>query len=260
MMPTGRFENQQSERANTLKRPGLFITLEGIDGTGKSTQYRLLVSYLKKLDCSVCATREPGGTRVGEQIRRVLLDSSTKKMSALAELALMYAARAQHLEEVVRPALTRGQTVLSDRFNDASMAYQGYGRKLGTEIVRALDRIVCGPTQPDLTLMLDLAPAVALRRAQGRELRRNSRHGRFEAEGLKFHERVRRGYLAIARQDPKRIKVVKADRPVNEVQAEIRKLVEEFLARHQRGKALGVRASGRKWRLTCGPQSPMPNH
>jgi len=217
-----------------LKRPGLFITLEGIDGTGKSTQYRRLLSYLKQLGYSVCATREPGGTRVGEQIRRILLDSSSKKMSALAELVLMYAARAQHLEEVVRPALDRGQVVMSDRFNDASMAYQGYGRKLGTKIVRALDRIVCGMTQPDLTLVLDLAPKVALKRAQGRELRRNSRRGRFEAESLKFHERVRRGYLAIARQEPKRVKVVKADRPVDEVQSEIRKMVEEFLARHRR--------------------------
>ena len=234
MMPMGRFENQRSERVNTLKRPGLFITLEGIDGTGKSTQYRLLVNYLKKLGCSVRATREPGGTRVGEQIRRVLLDSSTQKMSALAELALMYAARAQHLEEVVRPALARDQMVLSDRFNDASMAYQGYGRKLGTEIVRALDRIVCGPTQPNLTLLFDLAPRVALRRAQGRELRRNSRHGRFEAESLKFHERVRQGYLAIARQDPRRVKVVDADGPAELVQAEVRRLVDVFLA--QRGK------------------------
>ena len=219
-----------------MKRPGLFITLEGIDGTGKSTQYRLLLSYLKKLGYSVSATREPGGTRVGEQIRRILLDSSTKEMSALAELVLMYAARAQHLEEVVRPALNRGQVVVSDRFNDASMAYQGYGRKLGTKIVRALDRIVCGMTQPDLTLVLDLAPKVALKRAQGRELRRNSRRGRFEAESLEFHEHARRGYLAIAGQDPKRIKVVKADRSVNEVQSEIRKLVGEFLAQHRCGK------------------------
>jgi dTMP kinase len=246
MMPTGRFEVQQGERANTLKHPGLFITLEGIDGTGKSTQYRLLVSYLKKRGCSVCATREPGGTRVGEQIRGILLNSSTKRMSALAELALMYAARAQHVEEVVRPALARGQTVVSDRFNDASMAYQGYGRKLGADTVRALDRIVCGPTQPQLTLLLDMGPGVARRRAQGRELRRNSRRGRFEAESLKFHERVRRGYLAIARQDPQRVKVVKADRPVNDVQAEIRKLVEEFLARHRRRNGSGVGTSGIK--------------
>jgi len=227
-----------------LKYSGLFITLEGIDGTGKSTQYRLLVNYLKKRGYAVCATREPGGTRAGEQIRRILLDSSTGQISALAELALMYAARAQHLEEVVRPALARGQVVVSDRFNDASMAYQGYGRKLGTKIVRALDRIVCGTTQPHLTLVLDLSPKMALERAQGRELRRNSRRGRFEAESVEFHERVRHGYLAIARHDPKRAKVVNADGPVNEVQSEIRKFVEEFLARHQRGKAAGVRNWG----------------
>jgi dTMP kinase len=231
MMPTGRFEDQQSEHANTLKHPGLFITLEGIDGTGKSTQYRLLVSHLKELGYAVCATREPGGTRVGEYIRRILLDSSTQKLSAQAELVLMYAARAQHLEEVVRPALARGQMAVSDRFNDASMAYQGYGRRLGAKVVRALDRLVCGATQPDLTLVFDLAPGVALARAQGRDLRRNSRHGRFEAESLKFHERVRQGYLAIARRDPRRVKVVDANGPAELVQAEVRRLVDVFLAR-----------------------------
>jgi len=219
-----------------LKYPGLFITLEGIDGTGKSTQYRLLVSYLKQRGYVVCATREPGGTRAGEHIRGILLKSSTGQIGAMAELALMYAARAQHLEEVVRPALARGQVVVSDRFNDASMAYQGYGRKLGTQTVRAFDRIVCGTTQPDLTLVLDLSPRTALERAQGRERRRNSRRGRFEAESLAFHERVRQGYLAIAHQDPRRVKVVNAEGPVGKVQAEIRGLVREFLVRRGRGR------------------------
>ncbi len=157
-----------------------------------------------------------------------------KELRPLAELALIYAARAQHLEEVVRPALSRGQIVVSDRFNDASLAYQGYGRKLGVATVRPLDQIICGPTQPDLTLVLDLNPRRARARARRREARRNSRLGRFEAQGLKFQERVRAGYLALARRDLKRIKVVRADRPIGEVQAEIRDLVKAFLAARAR--------------------------
>jgi len=234
--------NQQSNY--TLKRRGILITLEGIDGTGKSTQVRLLARHLRERGYRVVATREPGGTRVGEQVRGILLASRTGKLAPLAELALMYAARAQHLEEVVRPALARGEVVVSDRFNDASFAYQGCGRKLGIAAVWVFDQAVCGPTQPDLTIVLDLSPRAALRRAKGREVRRNSVRGRFEAEGLRFHERVRAGYLVIARDDPRRVKVVRADRPVAEVQAEIRSIVADFLARNRkRVSGLGIRGS-----------------
>lgn len=186
-------------------------------------------------------TREPGGTRVGEQVRRILLASRTGRLASLAELALIYAARAQHLEEVVRPALTRGAVVVSDRFNDASLAYQGYGRRLGEATVRAVDRVICGDTQPDLTLLLDLDPRIALGRAQGREVRRNSVRRRFENQGLKFHQRVRSGYLAIARREPRRVKVIRADQAVAEVQGEIRKVVNAFLDRHAAGRP-------RRWR------------
>jgi len=246
-----------------LKPRGVFITLEGIDGTGKSTQLRLLVERLRKSGCRVRATREPGGTRIGEQVRRILLRDllfnstkadSTKSgatgpkgdaadggvLSPLAELALMYAARAQHLKEVVRPALARGEMVVSDRFNDASVAYQGYGRKLGPKLVRAFDRIICGRTQPDLTLLLDVEPRVALERAARRENRRHSRGSRFEAEGVKFHERVRAGYLAIARKEPRRVRVIRADQPVAEVAREIASAVDRFLKRrHTRKKTDG---------------------
>ncbi len=220
-----------------MKHRGILITLEGMDGTGKSTQSRLLVGHLRARGYRVCATREPGGTGVGEQIRGILLASRNKNLTALTELTLMYAARAQHLEEVVRPALDRGKVVISDRFNDASVAYQGYGRQLGVAAVRALDRIICGRTQPDLTLVLDLAPRLALKRARRRQ--NESGQGRFEAQGLKFHQRVRAGYLAIARQAPRRVKVVRANRPIAEVQAEIRNLVDAFLARRR-----GLRARG----------------
>lgn len=214
-----------------MKHRGLFVTLEGIDGSGKSTQLRRLAPYLKKRGLQVKVTREPGGTRVGEQIRAILLGSSTRGLSPHAELALMYAARAQHLQEIVRPALERGYVVVSDRYNGASFAYQGFGRQMGAAAVRAFDRVVCGATQPDLTLVLDLSARRALARAQEREKKRNSKHGRFEAEGFKFHERVRRGYLTMAHNASRRIKVIRADRPVDAVQADIRKQVDALLAR-----------------------------
>ena len=162
-------------------KPGLFITFEGLDGTGKSTQLRRAVQYLRKCGHRVLVTREPGGTRTGERIRDILLASKTGKLAPLAELALMYAARAQLLEEVVRPALARGEVVVSDRYNTASFAYQGYGRELGTATVRAFDRVICGKTQPDLTIILDLDPERALGRALGRDTRRRSRLDRIRS-------------------------------------------------------------------------------
>jgi dTMP kinase len=221
-----------------LKPRGKFITLEGIDGTGKSTQFRRLVGYLRRSGYRVRATREPGGTVVGEQIRRILLHKRSPAHrdapTPLAELTLMYAARAQHLEEVVRPALERGEIVVSDRFNDASFAYQGYGRGLGLQKVKTLDRLICGPTQPDLTLLFDLDPRQALRRARGRDA--HQAHSRFEAEGISFQERVRAGCLAIARRNPGRVRVIRADRPPDEVARAVREIVEAFLRRRESRK------------------------
>ena len=216
-----------------LMSHGIFITLEGIDGTGKSTQARRLAAYLSKRGIPALLTREPGGTKVGEQIRRLLLSPKITKMSSLTELTLMYAAREQHLEEVVRPALARGRVVISDRYNDASFAYQGYGRMLGAQTVRALDRIICGRTQPDLTLLLDLDPQTSLSRARKRNTRNRVKNTRFENHGLKFQKRVRAGYLALARQQPRRIKLIQADRPVAEIEAEIDKVVETLLVRRR---------------------------
>jgi len=219
---------------------GVFITFEGVDGTGKSTQVRRLAGYLRKRGIPVVLTREPGGTKVGEHIRRLLLNPKITKMSSLTELTLMYAAREQHLEEVVRPALARGRVVISDRYNDASFAYQGYGRMLGVQTVRALDRIICGRTQPELTLLLDLDPQAALARARKRNVRRRVKDSRFENHGLKFQKRVRAGYLALARQQSRRIKLIQADRPVAEVEADIHKAVESLLVRrHMRLAANG---------------------
>jgi len=215
-------------------KPGLFITFEGLDGTGKSTQLRRAVQYIRKSGHRVLVTREPGGTRTGERIRDILLASKTGNLAPMAELALMYAARAQLLEERVRPALARGEVVVSDRYNTASFAYQGYGRKLGMATVRAFDRVICGTTQPDLTIILDLDPRRALGRAVGRDTRRQSQLDRIEAQGQAFHQRVRKGYLAIARRAPKRVKVVRADQTIAEIQRQIRTLIDPFLARRAR--------------------------
>src|ERR1035441_7435544 len=154
--------------AQRIMKPGLFITFEGLDGTGKSTQLRRAVRYIRKCGRRVLVTREPGGTRTGERIRDMLLASKIGNLAPLAELALMYAARAQLLEERIRPALARGDVVVSDRYNTASFAYEGWARGLGTATVRAFDRGICGTTQPDLTIVLDLDPERARGRALGR--------------------------------------------------------------------------------------------
>ena len=214
-----------------MKQRGRFITLEGIDGSGKSTQLPRLVRYLRLRGVKLKVTYEPGGTRVGDRIRRILLSGKTSKLDAMAELALFYAARAQHIHEVIEPALAEGTWVLSDRFSDASMAYQGYGRKLGRAAVDAFERAVCGRLKPDLTLVLLVDPAESLRRARARETRRNFTRGRFEAEATAFHRRVQAGYRAIARREPRRVKLVKAGRGVGEVQEELRRRVDALLRR-----------------------------
>jgi dTMP kinase len=222
---------------------GLFITFEGIDGTGKSTQLSRAVRYIRKCGHRVLVTREPGGTRTGERIRELLLASKTGKLAPLAELALMYAARAQLLEERIRPALARGAIVVSDRYNTASFAYQGYGRGLGTPAVRAFDRVICGTTQPDMTIILDLDPERARGRALERDSQKRSRLDRIEAQGLAFHKRVRAGNLAIARSAPERIKLVPADQSIEELQRQIRELIEPLLAGREQNSRLATRKS-----------------
>jgi dTMP kinase len=214
-----------------LNRLGVFITFEGIDGTGKSTQLRLLAEWLRRQGYKPRLTREPGGTRIGEQIRKILLASQNSELTGLTELLLMYAAREQHLREVVRPALDRGEVVLSDRFNDASFAYQGCGRQLGPATVDSLDRLVCGATQPDLTFILDLSVRTALLRASKRD--GHKPHQRFESQGARFHERVRQGYLRIVEEEPQRVRLIKADAPADEVHRQIRDEVSAFLAERE---------------------------
>lgn len=212
---------------------GKFITIEGLDGCGKSTQLERLASALRKQGLDVVTTREPGGTAIGEKIRAVLLDSRTAALDPRAELALMFAARAQHIAEVIGPALDRGKFVLSDRFTDSSEAYQGGGRELGTEPVLTLHRTLCGGLQPDLTILMDSDVAASVERARRRNQQRDGLKGgqidenRFESESRAFFERVRSKYLEIAEREPQRVAVVNARRQPDPVSEEILGIVRE---------------------------------
>lgn len=191
---------------------GRFITLEGIEGAGKTTQLAALRAHLEAAGRSVCVTREPGGTALGERLRALLLDPALT-ITAPAELCLMFAARAEHVASVVRPALAAGTWVLCDRYVDASYAYQGAGRGLGEGVVAALETALALPV-PDRTLLLDLAPAQGRARAAGR-----AAADRFEREGDAFFARARAAYLARAAAEPGRFRVVDASRPQAEVAA-----------------------------------------
>jgi dTMP kinase len=191
---------------------GKFITFEGLDGCGKSTQLERLASALRAEELPVTVTREPGGTATGERIRQLLLDTSTSGLAPLSELALMFASRAQHMKEVILPALSEGRIVLCDRFTDSTEAYQGGGRKLGSEPVLALHHILCGDLQPDLTILMDSDVAASVERARRRNQARVSedKENRFEQENRAFFGRVRNAYLAIAAREPQRVVVVDA--------------------------------------------------
>ena len=199
-----------------MSRRGKFITFEGLDGTGKSTQMRKLAVVLREAGHKVIETREPGGTPTAEKIRKVLLDSGTAGLAPLAEMALMFASRAQHIAEVIEPELAAGHIVLCDRFTDSTEAYQGSGRRLGSQPVRELHRILCGDLQPDLTILMDSNPHASVRRARRRNRRasksssRSHDENRFEQETRSFFGRVREGYLAIAKREPERVAIVDA--------------------------------------------------
>jgi len=209
---------------------GVFITFEGIEGSGKSTQIVLLANYLAAHGRAVTLTREPGGTEIGDQVRKILLDPANKALDARAELLLYAAARAQHLAELIMPELQAGKAVLCDRFSDATLAYQGYGRGLDLELIRSLDRLVTAQLRPNLTILLDIDATAGLARARGR----NSSCGleaeaRFENEELAFHERVRQGYLALAAEEPRRFRKVDASLTPDEIQNGIRKIIDDAL-------------------------------
>jgi dTMP kinase len=199
-----------------MSRRGKFITFEGLDGSGKSTQMRKLAAALRQAGHKVIETREPGGTATGERIRKLALDSGTAGLSPLAEMALMFASRAQHIAEVIEPGIAAGNIVLCDRFTDSTEAYQGSGRRLGSEAVRDLHRVLCAGLQPDLTLLLDSNPHASVSRARLRNKRASKNGGRghdenrFESETRSFFNRVREGYTAIAKREPDRVITIDA--------------------------------------------------
>lgn len=204
---------------------GRLITFEGGEGTGKSTQIGLLAERLRRTGRVVVTLREPGGTAVGEAVRAVLLDTEHVTMSARAELLLYAAARAQLVEEVIVPALARGEVVLCDRYRDSSTAYQGHARGLALDMVRELNHAATGGLVPDLTILLDIDPSVGLQRAT-----KSAAADRLESEDLAFHERVREGFLAIAESEPGRVKVVDAALTPEEIAERIGALVDVLLS------------------------------
>jgi dTMP kinase len=204
-------------------RDGFFLTLEGVEGAGKTTAREFIAGGLRKNGATVLETREPGGTELGEKIRALLLDPGQNRMSALSELLLIFAARAQHLEEVITPALESGFFVICDRFTDATFAYQGSGRGLDETLIQTLADLVHPRIQPDLTVILDMSPQKGLARA-----RRRGELDRIERERLGFFERVRAGYIARARSDPERYFVLDSDRPLDEVKTDLGRLLERL--------------------------------
>ena len=195
----------------------MFITFEGTDGCGKTTQLRLLASRVRGLGREVVETVEPGGTEIGRQIRRILLDPENSALHARAELLLYFASRTQNVEQVIRPALAGGTIVLCDRFTDSTLVYQGCGRGLQTDSILQLDRYACSDLSPDLTILIDIDPEESRRRSLKRNRQTGSHETRFDDESATFHHRVREGYHALARQSPERIRMISGAGSVDEV-------------------------------------------
>ncbi len=208
---------------------GLFITFEGIDGSGKSTQLKRLTEWLVEKKLPFRVLREPGGTELGEAIRKLLLEPNLKSMSAEAELLLFFAARAELVRAVIRPALNNGELVICDRFYDSTLAYQGYGRALGAEKMDGLLQWAVGKTKPDLTVLVDLPADVALQRQRGRDL---GAADRIEAEGRAFMDKVRAGYLVLAAAEPQRFLVLDGVLPEEEIFDELICAIKQRLSDH----------------------------
>jgi dTMP kinase len=203
---------------------GKFITVEGGEGVGKTTNLAFIKDYLQLHDISVVVTREPGGTVLAEKIRNLLLDKHSEEISENAELLLMFAARAQHIKHVIEPALAQGDWVLCDRFTDATYAYQGGGRNMRVSAIEWLENLVQGALRPDLTLLLDAPVEIGIERAQ-----RRGAFDRFEAEKISFFEQVRRAYLLQAELYPERIKLIKANQPLVDVQSVLIEVIRVLL-------------------------------
>lgn len=203
-------------------RKGLFITFEGPDGSGKTTQIQRLQEYLEKKGYQAVLSREPGGTAIGEKIRSVILDKDNVEMDSITEALLYAASRAQHVKQIIRPALEQGKTVICDRFMDSSIAYQGYGRKLG-DCVRVMNEIAVNECTPNITFFMDLNPQIGKNRIQV------DQQDRLELEKIEYHNEVYRGYLALAKENPDRIRIINASRGIEEIHEDICRHINEIL-------------------------------
>lgn len=209
---------------------GKFLTIEGTEGVGKTTNIEFIKQWLDGNQISFVSTREPGGTPLAEEIREVLLCNRDEKVCSKAELLMMFAGRAQHIDQVIEPHLARGNWVLCDRFTDATYAYQGAGREMGSELIAQLETVVQGSMRPDLTLILDVPVELGLERAGKR-----SEPDRFELEKNDFFNRVRQAYLKMAENNPQRYKIIDASLPLDDVQQQIADNLSRFLQDNQNG-------------------------
>jgi dTMP kinase len=214
--------------------PGIFISFEGVEGSGKSTQVEALERHLTERGESVLVTREPGGTPVGEEVRRILLDLGHEGMLPMTELFLYLASRAEHTAKIIRPRLDAGDVVIADRYADASVAYQGGGRGLGASLVEPLNQAATAGVKPDVTFLLDLDPEEGLSRLAA--ARGEAAWDRIEREALEFHRRVRAAYLEAAEREPERFVLIDARRPPSEIESIIVSKVDEFLSERSRGR------------------------
>jgi dTMP kinase len=208
---------------------GVFITFEGMDGSGKTTQMRRLAERLRSAGRTVLETAEPGGTPIGAKIRRILLDSANQELSPTAELLLYFASRAQNVDQWIQPALGRGEVVLADRFTDSSLVYQGCGRGLGAENVMALDRIACRGLKPDVTILVDIDAETSLARAHARNTAAPNCETRMDEQSLDFHRRVWEAYHALAAREPGRVKLVNGAASIDEIEAAIWRIVSAYV-------------------------------
>lgn len=204
-----------------MRARGLFISFEGLDGSGKTTQMRRLAKRLRARGHVVLETVEPGGTEIGGKIRQVLLDAANQELSPTAELLLYFASRAQNVDERIGPALRRGEIVLADRFTDSTLVYQGCGRGLGAETVLALDRVACRGLKPDLTLLVDIDVETSLARARARNAAQPAGETRMDEQSLEFHRKVYEAYQALAAGEPERIRRIDGRAAVEEIELAI---------------------------------------
>jgi len=227
-----------------------FITFEGVEGSGKTTQIQRLKKYLtqKGIPCKI--TREPGGCPIGEKVRKILLNPDHREMVPMSELLLYEAARAQHVNDMIKPFLKKGGVILCDRFNDATLAYQGYGRRIDLKWIEDLNHLSSQGIRPDVTFLLDCPSDVGLKRAlQRNRALKQEKEERFEKEEIQFHRRVRKGYLAIAKKEPRRVKVIDTREGADKVFEKIRRIVDNLIKNRSAGQGT--------WHSN--PKSQIPN-